>query len=118
MSNDRETKNYAAGCWVREKTFSNGNSILTASGNAVEFCAWLMSIADQDGKFRFGISRRKELIEGKPTHTVWQDTWKPDPSRQQATQPQRERPPSKMPFAEPLPEDRSDTAADSEPLPF
>jgi hypothetical protein len=72
-----EEKNYARGCWAREKVFSNGNSIIKLSGKADEFCAWLKSITDDKGEFRIGISKRREIIEGKPTHTVWQDTWKP-----------------------------------------
>jgi hypothetical protein len=72
-----EEKNYARGCWAREKVFSNGNSIIKLSGKSDEFCAWLKSITDDKGEFRIGISKRREIIEGKPTHTVWQDTWKP-----------------------------------------
>jgi hypothetical protein len=72
-----EEKNYARGIWGWEKVFSNGNSIITLSGKADEFCAWVKSITDDKGQFRIGISKRREIIEGKPTHTVWQDTWKP-----------------------------------------
>lgn len=88
-----EKKNYAAGCWVREKVFSNGNTIHTMSGKVDEFCAWLKSIADDKGQFKVGISRRREIIEGKPTHTVWQDTWKPTPRADAAPAPKADPPP-------------------------
>ena len=74
-----EQKNYAAGMWVREKTFQNGNSILNCSGETEKFVEWLRSITDDQGKFRIGISKRREPSDKGLTHTVWQDTWKPTP---------------------------------------
>jgi hypothetical protein len=88
-----EEKNYAKGCWAREKVFSNGNSIITLSGNTEEFCAWLRSITDDKGQFKIGVSKRREIIEGKPTHTVWQDTWKPVPRADAPAVPKSDPPP-------------------------
>jgi hypothetical protein len=88
-----EEKNYAKGCWAREKVFSNGNSIITLSGKSEEFCAWLRSITDDKGQFKIGVSKRREIIEGKPTHTVWQDTWKPVPSADAPAAPKSDPPP-------------------------
>ena len=77
-----QEKNYAKGAWVYEKTFqSTGNTIHTITGNAEEFAAWVMSIADSQGRFRIGMSRRREIIDKKPTHTLWQDTWQPGQQR-------------------------------------
>lgn len=70
-------KNYAKGAWVYSRTMQSGQMMLTVSGNAQEFCEWLMSIADEQGRFRLGISPRREIVPKKPTHTMWQDTWKP-----------------------------------------
>jgi hypothetical protein len=88
-----EEKNYAKGCWAREKVFSNGNSIITLSGKTEEFCAWLRSITDDKGQFKAGVSKRREIIEGKPTHTVWQDTWKPTPKADAQAVPKSDQPP-------------------------
>lgn len=76
-----ETKNYAAGFWIREKTFQNGNIILNCSGDTAKFVEWLRSITDERGQFRIGISRRKEVSDKGISHTIWQDTWKPTQQR-------------------------------------
>jgi len=101
-----EEKNYAKGCWAREKVFSNGNSIITLSGKTEEFCAWLRSITDDKGQFKAGVSKRREIIEGKPTHTVWQDTWKPTPKHETPDVPK------------PAPREESKPVQDSDTLPF
>jgi hypothetical protein len=101
-----EEKNYAKGCWAREKVFSNGNSIITLSGKTEEFCAWLRSITDDKGQFKAGVSKRREIIEGKPTHTVWQDTWKPTPKHETPDVPK------------PAPWEESNGVKDSDTLPF
>ncbi len=76
-----EKKNYAAGFWIREKTFQNGNAILNCSGDTAKFIDWLRSITDENGQFRIGISRRKETSDKGISHTIWQDTWKPTQRR-------------------------------------
>ena len=112
MSEQQEQKNYAKGVWIYEKTFqSTGNTIWNFQGNAQEFAEWIMSIADENGKFRLGMSARRERIEKKPTHTLWQDTWRPQQRTERPAERQQD-----APAMRPLPQSTETPAADN--LPF
>ena len=116
--NDKTDKNYAPKVWIREKVFqATGNSILNVTiGDVAGFCDWLRGIADEKGGARLGISARREKVEGKPTHTMWQDTWKP--SGCGARQPSAPRPPEPDPFAGMVAKVREVPAETTDDLPF
>jgi hypothetical protein len=69
--------NFAKGCWVREKRFDNGNTILCVSCTGKEFTDWLREISDGKGQCRFIIAERKQVSESGVSHNVYQDTYEP-----------------------------------------
>ena len=78
-------KNYAAGLFIREKTFANGNSILNVSISRDKFIEWLMGIpCDEKGYCKIGISKRLQANDKGLTHTAWEDKWKPTPKQPDA----------------------------------
>lgn len=73
-----EQKNYAKGVFPREKIFKSGGSLLSVSIKTDDFCAWLRGITDDQGWARVNISPRREPSEKGITHTVYEDTWRPN----------------------------------------
>lgn len=79
------SKNFAQGAFVyqNEITGRNGTFVThTITGDASKFCEWLMSIADNQGRFRLTMQERRERIPKKPTHNLYQDTWQPRQSQE------------------------------------
>lgn len=82
------TKNYAQGMFVYEKQHGDKPPFFSIEFNLAQFVEWAQQIADETGRVRVTMSRRREIIPKKPTHSVFEDTWKPDPSRRREPAPQ------------------------------
>lgn len=108
---DQQSKNYAQGAFVYENKIEGRNGTFityTIKGEARQFCEWLMSIADDQGQFRMTMQERRTREKRKPTHNLFQDTWKanrdanPQPARthEQQTQNYQQQPTStdNLPF--------------------
>ena len=89
--------NYAQGLWVYENEVGREGAKFikqTLSGDAQKFCEWLMSIADDQGQFRLTMTRRRTQEKNKPSHNVYEDTYRanrdanPTPARTHEQPPQ------------------------------
>lgn len=90
---EQEQKIYVPKCSAKQVTFRNGNSILKLGLHAETVAEWLREHANEKGWVNIGISSRKQPSQYGETHTVWLDTWKPQPQEQPAQpapQPQRD----------------------------
>lgn len=74
--------NFASGFYIYKREFQNGGHILNVSGDYAQFTAWLKTICDESGRFRMVIAEKREQVEKKPSHTAYEDTWKPKPRTQ------------------------------------
>lgn len=70
-------KNYAQGVYVRAKAGQHGE-FFAVSGDTAKFADWLKSISDENGQFRLTITKRREPSQSGVTHSVYEDTWKPN----------------------------------------
>lgn len=84
-----EPKTYINSITAKEVKFqSTGNSVLKLSFKVEALIEFLNQHKNEKGYVNVGVSRRKEVGKYGETHTVWLDTWKPDPNRQRQPQPE------------------------------
>ena len=66
-------KTYINKCWIREKKFDNGGSVLNCGFYVDE----LKEHADENGWVNMTIAERREPSEKGYTHYAYKDDWKP-----------------------------------------
>ena len=71
-------KTYINKCWIREKKFDNGGSVLNCGFYVDE----LKEHADENGWVNIAISERRTPNEKGYTHYAYKDEWKPKDSDQ------------------------------------
>lgn len=69
----KEDKIYINMCWLREKVFDDGGSVINCAFNVEE----LQKHADENGWVNMVIKKRREPNEKGYTHYAEKDTWKP-----------------------------------------
>jgi hypothetical protein len=70
-------KVYINMCWLREKVFDDGSSVINCAFNVEE----LQGHADDSGWVNMVIKKRREPNEKGYTHYAQLDTWKPTGSQ-------------------------------------
>lgn len=79
MNNTSTSRQFLAGCWIEEKKFDNGNSILKLSILPDKFIESLKAAEkNEKGYVKLVISARRELGKNNETHTIYVDDWKPN----------------------------------------
>ena len=70
-----EEKNYLSWIWIYEKEFDNWGSVLNCSVDVEQLYKELTAIKNENGFAKVIIAKRRELVEKKPTHYTYQDTY-------------------------------------------
>jgi hypothetical protein len=69
-------KKYIEGLWIYEKEFSNWWKILNVNVDVEKLYLDLLGIKDEKGFARIVIAKKQKQEEKKPSHYVYEDTYK------------------------------------------
>ena len=88
----KKATNFAAGVFIKQINFDNGNSIMKINFNARQFCNWMKDNVDDNGYVKTDVWSNKE--GSKFTHSMSHNDYNP----QQAAKAELEQTLETMPF--------------------